>query len=135
MRLELGEGVFVRIEVGTVGRQIVELWGGGLSLEPSTIEIEWIDPPICRPPGTESPWVKSAWLSRIAGFAGTICTIAYSVPPTCTIKSAFFVRGMTNANCSKAAGGELAADGEARTSSGSCMRFSFAPTIVAQSVG
>jgi hypothetical protein len=99
MRLELGEGVFVRIEVGTVGRQIVELWGGGLSLEPSTIEIEWIDPPICRPPGTESPWVKSAWLSRIAGFAGTICTIAYSVPPTCTIKSAFFVRGMTNANC------------------------------------
>jgi 4'-phosphopantetheinyl transferase len=64
----------------------LKLWVVGLSLEPSTIEIDWTYPPICRPLGTQPPWLKSAWLSRIAGFAGTICTIACSVPPLCTIK-------------------------------------------------
>jgi 4'-phosphopantetheinyl transferase len=64
----------------------LKLWGVGLSLEPSTIEIDWTDPPICRPLGTQPPWLKSAWLSRVAGFAGTVCTIACSVPPLCTIK-------------------------------------------------
>src|SRR3979409_2331195 len=59
---------------------------GGLSLEHSPLEIDWKDPPPCRPLGTQPAWVKSAWLSPIAGFAGTICTIACSVPPLCTAK-------------------------------------------------
>jgi 4'-phosphopantetheinyl transferase len=69
----------------------LKLWGVGLSLEPSTIEIDWTDPPICRPLGTRPAWVKSAWLSPINGFAGTTCTIACSLPPIGTTKSTFLV--------------------------------------------
>ena len=81
-----GDKAELFLQYWTGKEAFLKLWGVGLSLEPSTIEIDWTDPPVCRPLGTQPPWVKSAWLSRIAGFAGTICTIACSVPPLCTIK-------------------------------------------------
>jgi 4'-phosphopantetheinyl transferase len=65
----------------------LKLLGVGLSLDPSTIEIDWADPPICRPLGRRPAWVESAWLSPIAGFAGATCTIACSVPPLLTLRT------------------------------------------------
>jgi len=85
-RQHLGDKAELFLQYWTGKEAFLKLWGVGLSLEPSTIEIDWTDPPICRPLGTQPPWVKSAWLGRIAGSAETICTIACSVPPLCTIK-------------------------------------------------
>jgi len=81
-----GDKAELFLQYWTGKEAFLKLWGLGLSLEPSAIEIDWTDPPICRPLGAQPPWLKSAWLSRIAGSTGTICTIACSVPPLCTIK-------------------------------------------------
>jgi len=53
--------------------------------EPSAIEIDWTDPPL----GAQPPWLKSAWLSRIAGSAGTIPSALHHK------ESAYFVRVTT----------------------------------------
>lgn len=41
MRLELGEGVFDRIEVGTVGRQIMEFGGQRLVIHEDQHQLAW----------------------------------------------------------------------------------------------
>jgi 4'-phosphopantetheinyl transferase len=69
----------------------LKLWGIGLSLEPRTIEINWNDPPICRPLDTQEPRVKSAWLGLTSAYPGTICAIACELPPISSIKRMDFL--------------------------------------------
>jgi phosphopantetheinyl transferase len=81
-----GDKAELFLQYWTGKEAFLKLWGLGLSLEPSAIEIDWRDPPTCRPLDTQPAWVKSALLSPIAGFAGTTCTIACSVPPVPILK-------------------------------------------------
>jgi 4'-phosphopantetheinyl transferase len=68
----------------------LKLWGIGLSLEPRTIEIDWDDPPVCRPLSVQDVRVKSAWLALTPAYSGAICAIACELPPIVCVRTMDF---------------------------------------------
>ena len=64
----------------------LKLWGIGLSVDPRAIEIDWVDPPICRPLMSHHPGIDVAFLRPVSIASEAICTVACEWPPAAVLR-------------------------------------------------